>query len=156
MPPPPPPRPRRQGGPGRPFQKGSGGNPKGRTPGSQNKLTAIVRALVTPAAPKIVAKIIEQAEANDPAAQKIFVQHLLPQPKFVDPPILDFPLVTNAKEAVAEIAQTTQRMTHGEIDVDAAHAIVDKLKTFIVGYAAVELEAEVFKAKLRDMGGEEP
>jgi hypothetical protein len=141
-------------GRGRPFQKGQVANPKGYPKGKPHKLTQTVRDLVTPAAPRIVKKIIEAADDhNDPHMQRVFVQHLLPQPKYVDPPILDFPLVTNAKEAVAEIAAVTRRMAHGELDRDSADALVDKLKTFVTAYAATELEAEVLAAKLRDEGG---
>jgi hypothetical protein len=112
-----------------------------------------VRDLVTPAAPKIVKKIIDAAtQHNDPFAQRVFVQHLLPTPKFVEPPINDFPLVANAREAIAEIAAVTRRMARGELDVDSAHALVDKLKTFIAGYAAVELEMEVAKARALQEG----
>jgi hypothetical protein len=138
------------------WKKGETGNPRGNWKHTPHRLTQTIRDLVTPAAPKIVQKIIAAAdERNDPNAQKTFIQHLLPQqPKFVDPPIVGFPLVTNAREAVAEIAAVTQRMAQGELDVDSAHALVDKLKTFIVGYSAVELELEVAKAKLREGEGQ--
>jgi hypothetical protein len=131
------------------FRKGQSGNPRGNYRRTPHRLTQTVRALVTPAAPKIVKNIIDAAqEHNDPFAQRLFVAHLLPQPKYVDPPIVDFPLVTNAREAVAEIAAVTKRMAQGEIDVDSAHALVDKLKTYVAAYAAVELEMEVAKARL--------
>jgi hypothetical protein len=139
---------------GRPFQKGHVANPVGRRPGSQNKLTKVLRDLITPAARPIVKDIIKKARDGDANQQKIFVQHLLPSLKFIEPPLADFPLVTNAREAITEIAKVTQRMAQGEIDTDAAHAIIDKLKTFIVGYSAVELEAEVLAAKLREEGKE--
>jgi hypothetical protein len=88
-------------GRGRPFEKGKVPNPKGRPVGSPNKLTKVVRDLVTPAAPKIVKKIIEAAdEHSDPFSQRLFVAYLLRPSKFVEPPILDFPLVTTAREAV--------------------------------------------------------
>jgi hypothetical protein len=113
--------------------------------------------MISEAAPKILAKVIAAADqGNDPVAQKTFMSHVWTPPKLIDPPIADFPHVKTAKEATEEIARITQRAARGELKTDHAHFLVDKLKTFIVGYAAVELEAEVFKAKLRDMSGEEP
>jgi hypothetical protein len=142
-------------GPGRPFERGAGGNPKGRPVGSPNKRAKILRDLVTTAAKPIIKDIIKKARDGDANQQKIFVQHLLPPLRFIEPPLADFPVVSNAAEAVAQIAVVTQRMAQGEIDIDAAHAIIDRLKTFVVGYSAVELEMEVAKAKLR-AEGEEP
>jgi hypothetical protein len=140
-------------GRGRPFRKGNRANPKGRPVGSQNKLTQVVHDLVTSAAPKIVQKIIEAADRhNDPFSQRLFVASLLRLPKCVAPPIAEFPLVTNAREAVAEMAANIQRTAHGELDVDSAHALIDKLKTFVTAYAAVELELEVMARRAQEEG----
>jgi hypothetical protein len=107
---------------------------------------------VNPAAPEILQDIVRRAKAGDPFAQRAFLTLLPQQSKYVDPPIPDFPLTQNMKEAVAEIAAVTQRMARGELDIDSAHALVEKLKNYVTTYAAVELEDEVAKAKLR-VGG---
>jgi hypothetical protein len=143
-------------GRGRPFPKGNNANPAGRPVGSQNRLTKIMQEVLTPAARPILRKIVKAARDGDQSQQKVFAHLLppLPAPKYVDPPIANFPQVTNAHEAVTQIALITQQMARGELDTESAHALVDKLKAFIVGYAAVELEMEVARAKSRSEGGE--
>jgi hypothetical protein len=140
-------------GRGRPFEKGKVSNPKGRPVGSQNKLTGVVRDLVTPAAPKIVKKIIEAADThNDAHMQRVFVQHLLALPKFVTPPIPNFPLVIDARTAFAEMAVVIQRMARAELDIDSAGAMIDKLRTLVDTYARVELQQEVEIRRAQEEG----
>jgi hypothetical protein len=113
-----------------------------------------MREVLVPAARPILRRIVREARDGDVNQQKTFTRLLPPLslPKYVDPAIDDFPLVTNAKEAVAQIALVTQRYARGELDRDSADGLIDKLKTFVLGYAAVELEMEVAKAKLLDEG----
>jgi hypothetical protein len=102
-----------------------------------------------PAVPEIVGKVVEKAKEGDEFSIKAYLS-LLPTLRYITPPIPNFPLVATAQEATEQIAVITRRMAKGDIDTDSATALIDKLKTFIVGYAATELELEVAKARARE------
>jgi hypothetical protein len=130
----------------------------GRKKGVRNKRTLAVLPRQHPNALDYLAEVVADdtlnAELRVRAATGLAVyQH--PKPfasRVINPAIADFPLVSNASEATTKIAEVTQRMARGEIDTDSGHALIDGLKIFVLGYAAVELEMEVAKAKLREEG----
>jgi hypothetical protein len=131
------------------FQKGQSGNPNGAPKGKPRKATQIVRDLLMPAVPEIVGKVVEKAKEGDEFSIKACLS-LLPTLRYVTPPIPNFPLVTTAQEATEQIAVIARRMAKGDIDTDSANALIDKLKAFIIGYTATELELEVMKARARE------
>jgi hypothetical protein len=135
-------------GKGRKFQAGNPGRPKG----SPNKLTQIVRDLVTPAAPAILEDIVKRAKVGDPFAQRAFLTLLPPAPKFIEGPI-ELPRVKDAREALDALVAIAAGAAKGEVDLEGARFLADVLRTFINGYAAVELEDEVARAKLREGNG---
>jgi hypothetical protein len=135
-------------GPGKPFQKGDG-RPR-RPKGTPNRITAVIRDIVNPAAPEILKDIVERAKLGDPFPQRAYLTLLPQQPKYVEGPI-DLPLVKSARDAVEQVAAIGAKAAKGEVDLDGARFLIETvLKNFITGYAAVELEDEVAKAKLRE------
>jgi hypothetical protein len=132
------------------FQKGQSGNPKGGVKGKPRRTTQFLRDFM-PAAPKIIGNVVRKAKAGDEFSTKAYLT-LLPTLRYVTPPIPSFPLVKTAQEATEQMAVITRRMAKGEIDVDSANALIDKLKGFIIGYTATELELEVMKARARERG----
>jgi hypothetical protein len=135
-------------GKGRPFAKDDG-RPR-RPKGTPNRITQV--DLVNPAAPEILEDIVKRAKAGDPFAQRAYLTLLPSLPKFVEGPI-DLPIVRNAHEAVDQIAAIGAKAASGEVDLEGAKFLIETvLKNFVTAYAAVELEDEVARAKLRDEG----
>jgi hypothetical protein len=62
------------------FKKGISGNPTGRKPGVSDKRTKL-RDLLTPHAPELIEKLIDQAKNGDPNAMKICIDRLIPKIK---------------------------------------------------------------------------
>jgi hypothetical protein len=136
-------------GKGRPFQKGD--DRAGRPKGSPNRITRVIRDIVNPAAPEILEDIVKRARVGDPFAQRAFLTLLPQQPKYVEGPI-DLPRVKDAREALDALTAIAAKAGKGEVDLEGARFLIDTLRTFINGYAVVELENEVAKAKLREEG----
>jgi hypothetical protein len=137
-------------GRGKPFAKGDG---RPRRQGAPNRLTQTIRDIVNPAAPEILQDIVKRAKVGDPFAQRAFLT-LLPQtPKYVEGPI-ELPIVKSARDAVDQIAAIGAKAANGEIDLEGARFLIETvLKNFVTTYAAVELEDEVARAKLREGNG---
>jgi hypothetical protein len=136
-------------GRGKPFAKGDG---RPRRQGAPNRITQTIRDLVNPAASEILDDIIKRAKAGDPFAQRAYLTLLPPQPKYIEGPV-ELPHVKDARAALDALVAIAAKAGKGEVDLEGARFLADVLRTFINGYAAVELEDEVAKAKLRDEGG---
>jgi uncharacterized protein DUF5681 len=60
------------------FQPGQSGNPAGRPPGALNKKTLATEALLAERAEASVAKIIDRADAGEPAAMRLCMERMAP------------------------------------------------------------------------------
>jgi hypothetical protein len=107
---------------------------------------------VNPAAPEILEDVIRRAKAGDPFAQRAYLALLPQQPRYIEGPI-ELPRVKDAREALDALVGLATKAGKGEVDLEGARFLADVLRTFVNGYAAVELEDEVAKAKLREEGG---
>jgi hypothetical protein len=128
---------------GRPWKKGESGNPRGNWRRTPHYYKIDVRELISPAAPKIIKKILAKAEAGDEVAQRMFCQYLLPQgARFVSPPI-DLGPASSAREACEQIALVASRAASGQLDLSSMHALVSALTSFIAAYRETELESRL-------------
>jgi hypothetical protein len=125
-----------------PFKKGQSGNPRGNADGKPRKTTRQLVRIIYGAAPEVLEKIASAAKAGDLEAQKIFVKLLPRLPRYVATPT-DFPPVTSAKEALAQIADVLQRVSRGELDLDTFAALLDGLRHYTSTYQTAALETEV-------------
>ena len=60
------------------FQPGESGNPAGRPPGALNKKTLATEAMLAQRAEASVAKIIDRADAGEPAAMRLCMERMAP------------------------------------------------------------------------------
>lgn len=60
------------------FQPGQSGNPAGRPPGALNKKTLATEAMLAQRAEASVAKIIDRADAGEPAAMRLCMERMAP------------------------------------------------------------------------------
>ena len=111
----------KQRGPGRPFPKGSSGNPTGRPRGALNKTTLACRAILQDQAEMVVQALIAQALAGDVTAAKAILERFVPPMKesVIDEDVLQLPVPVssdNASEAMGEVlaAVASGRITPGQ------------------------------------------
>jgi hypothetical protein len=119
------------------FQPGQSGNPAGRSRGSRNKRTVIVEKLLDDSAGELTTAAITQATGGDPAALRACLDRVAPRPRHRS---LDFdlpPLVTLADTPVA-INAIAQGLSHGDLDLEAAAALMRAVREFTLALAAVE------------------
>jgi len=67
------------------FPPGQSGNPKGRSPGSQNRSTRLRDELLGAILPEAVEKLHDAVKAGERWAVEMTISYSLPKPKPVDP-----------------------------------------------------------------------
>lgn len=140
------------------FQRGASGNPSGKPKGAVHKITRLARKLGEPAAPEIFKSIIERAKAGDPFAQRAYLQYFVPLPRFNPTPIEAEP-PENATVARQQIGALYAQAAAGQLDLDAARALVAILQAWL-GEKAVEHEEAArrqreLEEEAQQRGGEE-
>jgi hypothetical protein len=125
---------------GRPFPKGIGGNPKGRAPGSVNKVTLAVRKLMAAKGPKIARKLIEDAEGGDRAAQLLVLRFFMPKTIASAALNLDLRKVTSVLDVPAVISAIGERMSEGLLTPAEAAAAASVYNAY--GIACLNVDHE--------------
>jgi hypothetical protein len=120
-----------------PFQTGQSGNPAGRPRGSRNRRTVIVEKLLDDSAGELTTAAIARATDGDPAALRACMDRVAPRLRH-RPLDFDLPdLVTLADTPVA-INAIAQGLSHGELDLEEAAALMRAVREFTLALAAVE------------------
>jgi uncharacterized protein DUF5681 len=132
---------RKQGGR---FQKGKSGNPCGRPPGSRNRTTQAVDALLDGEAETLTRKAIEKAKEGDTAALRLCLDRIAPVRK--DRPItFALPPMAGAADAVKASAAIVAAVSRGEITPSEAVELGRLLETYVKTLEITELEQRLNK-----------
>jgi hypothetical protein len=132
---------RKQGGR---FQKGKSGNPGGRPPGSRNKTTLAVDALLDGEAETLTRKAIEKAKDGDMAALRLCLDRIAPIRK--DRPVtFSFPPLASAADAAKASTALLAAVSAGEITPSEAAEIGRLLETYVRTLEITELEQRLHK-----------
>jgi hypothetical protein len=126
-----------------PFQAGQSGNPAGMKKGTRHKTTISVAAIVNEAAPDIVKKIVAQAKAGDPLAQRIFVQHLLPRVRFLAPLGVQLPSIAGPSDIPCAVSRAMAAAVCGEVTLADGERIVGMLDSLRAAYEACDMAAQI-------------
>jgi hypothetical protein len=94
--------------------------------------------MVAKAAPEVIQKVIDAAKA-DVNALALFIRLLPRPPQFVPIPF-HLPPPTSREDQIALIVSKTAA---GELDLDSMRALLEGLRTFIVGLAGSEFESRL-------------
>src|SRR5438270_13190569 len=68
-------------GPGRQFQPGQSGNPRGRPAGVRNRISCLVQQLMDADAAPVASALIQAAKGGDVAAAKLVLDRTAPLPR---------------------------------------------------------------------------
>ncbi len=99
------------------FKKGQSGNPAGKKPGTRNKTTVLLEALLDGKAEALTKKAIEMAGKGDPAMMRLCIERLIPPRK--DRPInFDLPPLQTTQDASARDAENSGERFQGRADAE--------------------------------------
>ena len=107
---------------GKPFKKGTSGNPNGRPQGSRNKASLAIEALLDGQGEKLTQKAIDLALDGDSAALRLCLERLCP-PRKSRPIKIELPDVKTAEGVSEAQAVVVKAVADGEITPDEATAL---------------------------------
>jgi hypothetical protein len=147
-----------------PFQPGQSGNPAGRPRGARNQMTMIVEELLAGNAEALTRKLIDQAQAGNPASMALLARSLLRQRKgtFIR---VDLPELEKASDAPTAVAAIYAAVCAGQLVPADGNALIRMVEAFVritqkTGNADRRPErdktAELVAAKMRDRPQPQP
>ena len=129
---------------GRPFEKGTSGNPEGKRPGTRNAATLANEALIDGQSEAVIQIVIKKALAEDMAAIRLLFDRILPARR---ERLLQFelPLLKTGEDAVAAISTISEGVGKGELSASEAQSLVNLVHTFLEARAQIDFEQRVTK-----------
>jgi hypothetical protein len=126
------------------FQKGQSGNPIGRPPGSRNKTTLAVDALLDGEAETLTRKAIELANKGDVTALRLCLDRIAPVRK--DRPVtFTLPPIASASDAAKASASLVAAVALGEITPSEAVELGRLLESYVRTLEVTEFEERLSK-----------
>ncbi len=125
----------RRRGPGRPFQRGNVGKPKG----ALARVTRAAQALLDGESETLTRAAIDLAKAGDGVALRICMERLLP-PRKDRPVSFDLPKIEKLEDASKALAGLLEGVATGEITPGEAAGVVPLVEGFIRAIKATEFE----------------
>jgi hypothetical protein len=124
------------------WKKGQSGNPDGKKPGSRNKATQMVLAMMEGGAEQITQTIIDAAKAGDLSAARLVLERLAP-PMRERPITLDLPAIDNAIGISTAQAAILQAAADGELLPGEAATLAGILESRRKAFETQELENRI-------------
>ena len=124
------------------WKKGQSGNPAGKKPGSRNKATQLVLAMMEGGAEQITQTIIDAAKAGDLSAARLVLERLAP-PMRERPITLDLPATDTANGISTAQAVILQAAADGELLPGEAATLAGILESRRKAFETQELESRI-------------
>jgi hypothetical protein len=140
---------------GRPFPKGTTGNPRGRPKGTRHKATLAAEVLLDGEAEALTRRCVELALGGDMTAMRLCMDRLLP-PRRERPVSFRLPPIQTADDAVTAAAALVNAVASGMLTPGEAadlaklvQAYTDALEASEVERRLAELEAQAAEGRSR-------
>src|SRR3712207_4086532 len=113
---------------GRPWPKGTSGNPKGPGTGSRNRASLLLDRMAEGEAEAVLASVLGAAKGGDMAAAKVLLDRVWPPRK--DRPVrLDLPEVRTPADLAAALGAVAGAVARGDISPEEGSAVAAVLET---------------------------
>ncbi len=133
---------------GRPFPKGTSGNPAGRQPGQRHRLTALAEKLMTQDAESIVRTVLMAAASGDMTAARMVLDRILPAVK-ERPVTLELPPLASIESIGEAHAQIVAGVAAGELLPGEGQALAALLESRLRIAEVADLEKRLSKLEGR-------
>ena len=126
------------------WKKGQSGNPNGRVPGSRNRATVAIEALLDGQASALTQKAIYLALAGDMAALRLCLDRILP-PRKDSPVAFDLPEMKTLNDTVSAMGALVKAVGQGDLTPAEAAELTKMVQAFAKIIETAELEERVRK-----------
>src|SRR4051794_20270808 len=96
------------------FKPGQVANPRGKPPGTRNRVTLLAQQLMDQDAEDVIKAMIAAAKAGDITAGRLILERIAPLPR-TRPVAFELPSITTAAETVQAIEAVLQAAGAGEL-----------------------------------------
>ncbi|MBR0649222.1 hypothetical protein GXW78_06080 [Roseomonas terrae] len=127
---------------GRPWPRGTSGNPAGRPLGARHEALKALDAIGSEGAADVMRKVVEEAKGGDMRAAEILLRRLWPERKG-RPVALDMPSTTDAASVAAALSSVTLAVAAGDLSPEEGQAVAAILETQRRAIETAELEARI-------------
>ena len=127
---------------GRPFEKGTSGNPSGRPRGSRNATTLALEVLLDGQAKALTQKAIDLALTGEMAALRLCIERLMP-PRKDSPVNFTLPPMKASADAVAAMAALVDAVAAGELTPMEAGDLTKMVQAFAKVIETADLEERI-------------
>jgi hypothetical protein len=129
---------------GRPFEKGN----SGRRPGSKNRGSLVLAALLEGEKEALIRKAVELAKAGDVQMLKFLLGRILPRER---PVAIELPQMEFADDAMEALGAVTRTLSEGSISPSEAAAVATLVNSFVsaIEMADVVKRLDALEAKVR-------
>ena len=127
---------------GRPFQKGSSGNPQGRPPGARNRTTLAAEALLDGEAEKLTRKAVTLALKGDVACLRLCLDRIVP-PRRGRPLRSAIPTLTSPNNAGRAMAAITTAVASGDLTATEAGELARLIEAYVKVIETSDIERRI-------------
>jgi hypothetical protein len=124
---------------GRPFPKGTSGNPAGKRPGTRNRATLAAEVLLDGEAETLTRKAIELAKQGDMAALRVCLDRILP-PRRERPIQFRLPPMRCAGDAAAAMAALTDAVADGQLTASEAAELSRLIESYLTALEVIDFD----------------
>jgi uncharacterized protein DUF5681 len=124
------------------WPKGVSGNPKGRPPGTRNRVTVLAESLIGKQAQELTQKAIDLALSGDTVALRLCLERLVP-PARERPCSYKLPKLETCADATAALGQIAADMASGKLLASEAESLSNIVTSFVKTIEMTELEARL-------------
>ena len=124
------------------FKPGQSGNPRGKPPGTRNRTTLAIEALLEGEAEAITRKAVEAALSGDMAAIRLVLDRVCP-PRRSRPIQIELPQITDAASVDAAQSALLSATAAGDLHLEDAAAFSSMLDARRRSIETSELEARI-------------
>jgi hypothetical protein len=140
---------------GRPFPKGTTGNPRGRPKGTRHKATLAAEALLDGEAETLTRRCVEMALAGDMTAMRLCMERLLP-PRRERPVTFKLPPIETATDAATAAAALVNAVAAGRLTPGEAADLGRLITAYTDALEASEVEMRLAELEERAAEGRGP
>jgi len=144
--------PGRQRGRGRPWPKGTSGNPSGMPKGTRHKATQAAEALLDGEVNALTRKAIEKAMEGDTVALRLCLDRICP-PRKDRPVSFPLPRIETAGDAEKALSAIIASVARGDLSPSEASEVTALIGAFVKARETSDLEARIEKLEMEAANG---